>query len=627
MQSDRLWRNTNGQKMVANQDDQLRAEGKPDVLQSALDMYLPLCSISGSEEAQEFRDLARFGDPFPLIAYQWPNLLIEEDDPDAEFFDGIPGDPVNPCLRLDRWQRDEVISPFFDDTIYEICVKGCTGPGKGASVAICVNLWFEVFDPSKTVLSSSDFNHAKRNIYAEVVKWRKQMREPAAGRTLTHEIKDHDQHYVVVSNPASGEGFSGQHSPFTLFVLDEATSIPGERYLDACKQGRKIAIIGNPRVVSGWFFRLWEPCGVTRDTTQTVQGHMGKRRCVTVGGADCANVRHERLKRNVAPPGGIVIDGERFQESERLPKRLWPKVKPLIPAQCDLAQYRGIRAHPDPRHVSVFADGKFPDEDPEKQVILPSWLPRHVQAWRECSGNCLVNCFGFDVGASQAGDASVLAAGSDEGCSGLHSWKCSNVLEHVDRIIQIASQQYGINLTEGQIPVVVDEIGVGKGTADRLEELGIFTIRYNAALNSRQAEYINLRAESYGMLGRRLSPQDIWKDRTWQIPDDSELLWELTAPEKQFPGGDGLRWKLEPKDGVKQKVGRSPDKGDAVVMLYHGILAVSNWFDLSGEFASFDADDLTEEEVSAMPDGLRDIYDVYEPRPDRNRIYGQADDY
>ena len=597
---------------MANQDDKLRAEGKPDVLKSALEMYGPLCSISGSEEASQLRDLCRNGDPFPLIAYQWPSLLIDESDPDAEFFDGEPGSLTNPCMRLDRWQRDEIIAPFFDDSIYEICVKGCTGPGKGAAVAICTNLWFDVFDPSKTVLTSSDFNHAKRNIYAEVVKWRKLMREPAAGRTLTHEIKDTDQHYVVVSNPASGEGFSGAHSPYTLFVIDESSSIPGARYLDACKQGRKIAIIGNPRVVSGWFFRLWEPCGITRDTTQTVMGHMGRRHCVTIGGADCANVRYERLKRMVAPPGGIEIQGEKFEPSERIPKRLWTVVKPLIPAQCDLAQYRGIRAHPDPRHVAVFADGQFPDEDPEKQVILPSWLPRHVDAWSAARGVCRVDCFGFDVGASQAGDASVLAAGSSEGCAGLESWRGANVLEHANRIMEIASTKYGIDLTHGQVPVVVDEIGVGKGTADRLEELGIFTIRFNAAKSSKQAEYINLRAEAYGMLGRRLSPQDKWKDAAWILPDDAELLWELTAPEKQFPGGDGLRWKLEPKDGVKQKVGRSPDKGDAVVMLYYGVIAVSDWYSLSDEFATIVEDDLTKDEIAAMPEGLRDIYDAYD---------------
>jgi len=58
------------------------------------------------------------------------------------------------------------------------------------------------------------------------------------------------------------------------------------------------------------------------------------------------------------------------------------------------------------------------------------------------------------------------------------------------------------------------------------------------------------------------------------LPDDHELTDELAAQEREVQS-DGEKFKLMKKLEVKKKIGRSPDKGDAVGYLYAAVRAQS----------------------------------------------------
>jgi hypothetical protein len=535
----------------------------------------------------------RAGDPFPLIAHIWPSLIVT-DPAETGFFEGEPGKPLDPCLCIDNWQRD-IIRSFFDDTIREIFIKGNTKAGKGTAVSIAINLWLYVWDECKIILTSTSYEHCQKNLYGEVLMWRNTAAVDLPGDALTDEIKCHETRYLVVRNPSSGEGFSGQHGPRTLFVFDESSNCRGLLYENAQKQFRKIVALSNPRTLSGWFYKGYDPC-VDRDVTQTVEGAFGLRRCVTVGGLDCSNVKRSRLETPVAPPNGITIKDRVFQPNERIPDEYYVHVRPLIPNQCDLARFQGISRHLDQRHVDIFAHGKFPTEDIEKQVILASWLRRHQQAWNYEAIE--IECFAVDVARSLSGDNTVLAVGGLLGLKALHTWQKTSTTEHAAYIVHLVSETYGIDLTKHCHPVVVDTVGLGAGTADKLKDMGVWVIEFMggaAPSMELRAYYGNLRAESYGTLGRRLNPDDQWGDTAWMLPDDDELAQELCAPEKVYSSsGDSLRFLLTPKDRhpgmaedaptVREKLGRSPDKGDATVMLFH---AVRELHSLNSQFAMY----------------------------------------
>ncbi len=548
----------------------------------------PLPPIPSDDELlvaalEHCKRLARAGNPFPLIAFQWPGMLITDPE-EAKFFDGEIGNIDNPCLRLDDWQRNDVIGPFFDDTIAEVAIKGNTKAGKGASVSMSINLWFDIYTDAKIILSSQRYQHAIDVIFGEVVKWRGRMRMPGDGRTLAQGIADTSEHYVTIANPRSGEGFSGQHGERVLFVMDEATSMPDSTYDDACKQAKKIVALANPRVLFGWFRRMYDPCN-DRNVTQTVGGPMGLRRCVTVDGALCCNVRNKRLDSPVAPIGGITINDREFKHNERIPPEYFDLVKPLIPQQVDYRRYMAICSHRDPKHVAVFAHGHFPEEDEEKQVILGSWLPRHQAAWRE---RLPVACFGLDVSASLDGDETILTAGGKEGIAGIEAFQHPDTMQTVKWTIETAQRKYGIDLRRGKCPIVVDMDGLGKGVGDRLKEMGCWVIEFhgNGSALTDPARYNNRRTEAYGEFGRRLNPNDRWGADDYALPHDEFLAQELCAPEKLY-GRDAFRFGISPKkrkpgmedsvETIYDKIGRSPDRADSAVMMFEGIRELGLW--------------------------------------------------
>ena len=69
-------------------------------------------------------------------------------------------------------------------------------------------------------------------------------------------------------------------------------------------------------------------------------------------------------------------------------------------------------AKSDQQFGRVFALAEFPLEDPEKQLIVPSWFPRHLDV---PAGTVFVSAFGLDIAASEHGDETVLAAGGQKG--------------------------------------------------------------------------------------------------------------------------------------------------------------------------------------------------------------------
>ena len=553
--------------------------GGDTIYDECLRAVLTQISVEASGELERRKDLCLNGNPYPLIAYYWPELLIT-DPAEEKYFQGTIGDDDDPCLRIDDWQRREVLDQLFREEIYDVAVKGNTKPGKGASIAIGINLWFEVFPQCKIILTSSSYDHAKDVLFAEVAKWRRMMRGQVSGKLLNTGISDHSQHYLAISNPTAAEGFTGQHGPATLFVFDEASAMEKSRYDDAQKQAKKVVMIGNPRHISGAFYKLYDDCK-DKNVCQDIPGPMGLRRCVTVGGMDCANVRFKRLEKPVGPIGGIDINGKHYAQGQRISQEDWHQIKPLIPQQVDYARYMAIKSDSDARHAAVFADGHFPDEDPDKQVILRSYIKRHTDAHAACRGRTRVEAFGFDVARSTHGDASVLTCGGSGGITKQVAWKFADTTYHARRILQEA-KKLGIDLTSdtrenGQggvdferVPICVDMDGVGAGVGDILRDWGCWVIEFrgNATALVDPKQYANWRTEAYALFGRRVSPHDNWAAEALILPDDEELLGDLCTPEKNPVGGDALRFRLQPKQEIADKLGRSPDKGDSAVYWY-----------------------------------------------------------
>ncbi len=559
-----------------------------------------------ADRVEAARETCRNGNPFPLIALQWPAMVLQSADEVALFraacsparyrsIQGLPAallellcDDSQPALRLDWWQR-LIVAAFFDPTISELYIKGCTGAGKGGSTAIAINLWFDVHHNSRTTLTSETYEHAIKNIYGEVRLWRGRMACPFPARVLAEGVTAGERHYIQVRNPSpdSGEAFSGQHGPNTLYCFDEGTATPDVLYENAEKNASKIVVLANPRTLGGRFRRAFEPLGLDRiDETGVVYGNIGQRLCITVGGSDCINVAQGRLRKAVAPRDGIVIAGQEFPQGAPIPPDLYQHVRALIPDQIDVTLFRNNCSRPE-REAAVFAHGRFPKEDTEKQVMLDSWFPRHVGYWESLGGQIPVESFGLDVARSLEGDETVLTSGGRMGIREQMGIRLDSVLKVADWVELMARERYGIELRRRTHPIVIDYGGgYGSGVGDVLTERGCWVVEFQPSGSSEfPRHYTNQRAESYAVMGRRLDPSDRFGEQPYALPPDEGLRAELCAPEKRY-GNDAIRFGLMGKDEVKAKLsGRSPDRGDSAVLCFKGVRLIAGYDEILRRFA------------------------------------------
>jgi hypothetical protein len=118
-------------------------------------------------------------------------------------------------------------------------------------------------------------------------------------------------------------------------------------------------------------------------------------------------------------------------------------------------------------------------------------------------------------------------------------------------------------------PVIVD-VGGGYGGAVmlRLKDNGIKPVPFNASIESLlktkdgQLAFANRRAEAWWKFREALDP-DQPDGSAIALPPDPELRADLCSPTWKLTARGIL---LESKDDIRKRLGRSPGKGDAVVM-------------------------------------------------------------
>ncbi len=114
-------------------------------------------------------------------------------------------------------------------------------------------------------------------------------------------------------------------------------------------------------------------------------------------------------------------------------------------------------------------------------------------------------------------------------------------------------------------PVHLDVASIGTSPFDALQENNIHTIALNNAAASQGKDksgvlkFSNRRAEFHWRMREALDPETVPPSA---LPPDPELLADLTAPRYSVKSTGIV---VEPKADIKKRIGRSPDKGEAVM--------------------------------------------------------------
>jgi hypothetical protein len=114
--------------------------------------------------------------------------------------------------------------------------------------------------------------------------------------------------------------------------------------------------------------------------------------------------------------------------------------------------------------------------------------------------------------------------------------------------------------------VIVDDVGVGGGVVDGLSRMGVDVIPFNGGAKPEDRErFVNRRGESYFGLRERLKEGMISLKK---LRGDvfGELLRQMSAV--RYTYDEMGRVKLEPKEVIRKRIGRSPDHLDALVMAF-----------------------------------------------------------
>jgi len=111
--------------------------------------------------------------------------------------------------------------------------------------------------------------------------------------------------------------------------------------------------------------------------------------------------------------------------------------------------------------------------------------------------------------------------------------------------------------------VFIDDIGIGHGVSDGLREHGfdIVPVNFGEAADD-PGEFLNKRAECYWRCREAFGPEGIGI----AIPDDERLIADLIVTEYGHTSRGQI--KIEKKEDIKEKLGRSPDRGDALALTF-----------------------------------------------------------
>lgn len=380
--------------------------------------------------------------------------------------------------------------------------------------------------------------------------------------------------------------FQGIHAEYVLVVIDEACGVSQHLYdaVDALatNENARVLAIGNPDDPASHFAHVCQP-----DSGWEVIHLDGLRSPniteARVIGPDPANPKYPLL--------AALMEAENIPYStEQVPKAMrpmlineqwieeriqrWANVGPnMIESMSWPELVEKVRISCAGSNLfTAKVRGIFPTSASEGVIPL-GWVQRAVERWHDLQskpgppGAVAVVPGDFVLGVD------VARTGDDETCFAHRYGSYITKVEHmrITDTMEVADRAAAY-LHEPRSLAVVDVIGIGAGVYDALRryknasQIVGTPIPFNAAgqTNRRdrlgQFRFLNDRAAAWWNLREMLDPS---RGSNLALPDDEGLIEELVAPKWVHHVGGKI--KVEAKEDIKRRIGRSTDAADAVI--------------------------------------------------------------
>ncbi|MFD8820759.1 hypothetical protein ACFV1C_00070 [Streptomyces sp. NPDC059605] len=447
------------------------------------------------------------------------------------------------------WQSGDGITAYQGDIMdalarrRRVAARGPHGLGKTTTGSLVV-LWFATTRDAagvdwKVLTTASAWRHLSVYLWPEIHKWARRIRWDVLGRApfndltelLTQNLKlEHGAASPVASNKA--ELIEGAHADSLLYLIDEAKIVPDDTWdaiegafsggrMDGFPEAFALAI-STPGPTTGRFYDIHR----------------------RAPGLEDWYTRHVTLEEAIAA-------GRISEEWAQQRARQWG---------ADSALYAN----------RVLGEFRAADED---SVIPLAWVEAAVERWQawDTAGRPAVEgrrILGVDV-ARSGSDSTVFVHRRGLLIAELVAYDRQDTMQTTARVQATIGTGDDDQVEEAGAVPVVDSIGVGGGVVDRLRELGQPVLAYTGAAKTKSRTrdgewgFTNVRSAAYWRMRELLDPAF---GAELMLPPDDLLLSDLTTPTWDVTTGVPPKIQIERKEDVVARLGRSPDRGDAVVM-------------------------------------------------------------
>lgn len=441
---------------------------------------------------------------------------------DTERWRDDPGLFASQVLGITCWDRQEDVLRAITGH-HRVAVRSGHKVGKSALLASAALWWACTRARAGVVLTAPTYRQVKRILWKELraLSRRSSIPLPTVPLDPGTGIQWDDGRYIVGFSTDQPENMGGFSGPEMLFLVDEASGVSEEIFEaiegnlaggaeDGSGAVAKLVMAGNPTRTSGAFYDAFHK-------------HRAAWSCHHISSEDTPN----------AISGKVLIPGlaTRHYIDER--RRIWGESSPLY---------------------QIRVKGNFPSQGANAVISLAA-VCSAIERWHDSSATGRLH-LGVDV----------ARYGDDESC--VVARRGAHVLEvrtcHGWDEIQVSgmvlSMMIDHRIPGEQLPSVkVDTTGVGGGVATILRrDERISVTEVNAAERAMDEDmYPNVRSELWFTVAE-------WLADGGALPDDPELQADLVAPTYSFDARG--RRAVEPKERMKARLGRSPDRADALAL-------------------------------------------------------------
>lgn len=463
-----------------------------------------------------------------------------------------PVDFYTEVLGAKPWElQAEILHSVFK--FREVAVKSCHGTGKSFNAARIALTFLTTHIGSIVVTTAPTWRQVKDVLWRELSSAYNRAGYELGGRLTKVGLDYDDDWYAIGLSTTEPDKFQGYHSDNILVIVDEAAGIEepifeGVRAITS-NENAHVLYIGNPTSVEGTFYQAFKNPRVKQYTISAFD----------TPNFTANNIRDiDDLIATFTPPADV--DPVEYRPTLELP---YPA---LISPTWVYERY--LEWGTDSPMWQARVMGEFPSQADSTLIPLNMIEASMDAEYRKEHGwDILQGQTSYGVDVARFGTDRTVIFGVHGGYveDPVILYK-QDLMAITDRIIQT------VDHSEWHTPIRVDDTGLGGGVTDALnkalrqtDEGGktyhyrVVPINFGESANDKEKFY-NKRAEMYWNL------RELIINKKLALPKNDQLANELASIRYEYTNKQQI--KIEAKEDIKKRVGKSPDLADALALAF-----------------------------------------------------------